>query len=113
MNILQIVTLIITFLCTIKAEIVYTNSSSFDEGRFQVQWTFHESTDTFYFKIEVEAKGWISFGFTELKSSSSWMRNAMHCYDVLVGGVYTGNGSAYGLVSNRFLLSLYRRHVKI
>lgn len=98
MNFIHLVTIISVYFTCINASVVFTNSTSFDEGRYKVQWTYHNATDTFFFRIEVEAKGWISFGITELASSSIWMRDAMHSYDVLVGGVYD-NGSCYGLVS--------------
>lgn len=94
-------TAFVSTLCTcISGRVLFTNTTSLDEGRFKVHWTFHNASDTFYFRIEVEANGWIGFGITELNSSSVWMRDAMHSYDVLVCGVYGNNGSYYGLVSH-------------
>ncbi|EDO39614.1 predicted protein [Nematostella vectensis] len=75
----------------------YKNYTSMDEERFQVWWTYENETDTFYFKIDVEAKGWIGFGWSQLICCGDWMFNGMDQYDVLVGGVYSNNGSVYGL----------------
>ncbi|KAK3702403.1 hypothetical protein QZH41_019997 [Actinostola sp. cb2023] len=65
-----------------------------DEGKYKLWWSFVNASDTFFFKVEVEAKGWIGFGFSLLKSET-WMRDSMSKYDVLVAGVFT-NGTVYG-----------------
>jgi len=102
-NFIHFTAIISTLFSCVSGSIFFTNSASFDEGRFKANWTFHNESDSFYFRIEVEATGWIGFGITELNSSSVWMRDAMHSYDVVVCGVYGNNGSFYALVSLMFL----------
>ncbi|XP_031570452.1 uncharacterized protein LOC116304803 [Actinia tenebrosa] len=80
----------------INADVVYTNHTTMDDGKYKLWWTFNNATDTFYFKVEAEALGWIGFGIT-LLYGEDWMMNGMDTYDALVAGVYTSNGSTYGL----------------
>ena len=75
----------------------YSHSTEMDGGKYKVWWSFENSTDTFYFKVEAAATGWIGFGFTLLnKGPNPWMRNAMMKYDVLVAGLK--NNTVYSQV---------------
>ncbi|XP_015760327.1 PREDICTED: uncharacterized protein LOC107339531 isoform X2 [Acropora digitifera] len=67
---------------------VFSNQLSFLGGSFNVSYNFNESSDTFEFLVEVNATGWVGFGFAESAP------NNMTDYDVAVGGVFP-NGSVY------------------
>ncbi|XP_074635787.1 DBH-like monooxygenase protein 1 homolog [Acropora palmata] len=67
---------------------VFSNQLSFLGGSFNVSYNFNESSDTFEFLVEVNATGWVGFGFAE--SAPNNMTN----YDVAVGGVFS-IGSGY------------------
>ena len=67
---------------------VFSNQLSFLGGSFNVSYNFNESSDTLEFLIEVNATGWVGFGFAEKAP------NNMTDYDVAVGGVFS-NGSGY------------------
>lgn len=67
---------------------VFSNQISFQGGNFNVSYNFNESSDTFEFLVEVNATGWVGFGFAEKAP------NNMTDYDVAVGGVFP-NGSGY------------------
>lgn len=61
---------------------------SFDEGNFNVSWTFNQSSDKFEFLVDVRSTGWVGFGFS--LNPPPGMIN----YDVAVGGVFS-NGTTY------------------
>jgi len=67
---------------------IFSNQLSFLGGNFNVSYNFNESSDTFEFLVEVNATGWVGFGFAEKAP------NNMTDYDVAVGGVFP-NGSGY------------------
>lgn len=67
---------------------IFSNQLSFQGGNFNVSYNFNESSDTFEFLVEVNATGWVGFGFAEKAP------NNMTDYDVAVGGVFP-NGSGY------------------
>lgn len=89
--------------------IEYSNFTSFAEGSYKARWKFDNETETFYFKVEVKATGWIGFGISRLlwpsnESVVQWNRKSMRHYDVIVGGVFD-NGTAYHKVSLTFVCS--------
>ncbi|XP_078365416.1 uncharacterized protein LOC144649726 isoform X1 [Oculina patagonica] len=63
-------------------------SCSYDNGNYNVSWTFNETSDRLYFKVEVNTTGWVGFGLANEAPTN------MTDYDVAVGGVYD-NGSCY------------------
>ena len=67
---------------------IFSNQLSFLGGNFNVSYNFNESSDTLEFLVEVNATGWVGFGFAEKAP------NNMTDYDVAVGGV-SPNGSGY------------------
>jgi len=75
------------------------NSLSFHGGNYKVHWTFNNETKTFYFKVEVNATGWVAFGVSRLMYPTNpylqWNFHAMEYYDVIVGGVFSGNSAKY------------------
>ena len=77
----------------------YMNSLSFHGGNYKVHWTFNNETKTFYFKVEVNATGWVAFGVSRLMYPTNpylqWNFHAMEYYDVIVGGVFSGNSAKY------------------
>jgi len=62
-------------------------------------WTFDNETKFFYFKVEVNATGWVAFGVSRLMYPTNpdlqWNFNAMEYYDVIVGGVLSRNNTKY------------------
>ena len=59
---------------------------SFDDGAFNVYWSYDSLMDLLKFKLVVKATGWISFGFAKMALSQ------MVDYDVAIGGVLDGQG---------------------
>ena len=71
---------------------------SYLEGNFNVSYNFNESSDTLEFLVEVNATGWVGFGFAE--NAPDNMMN----YDVAVGGVFP-NESGYLKVRGKICFS--------
>ena len=90
---LSICSLLLVLPCSYGIE--YSNFSSFNGGDYTVRWKFVNETETFYFKVEVNATGWIGFGISRLlwprNESLQWNRHSMLYYDVIVGGLYDNN----------------------
>lgn len=86
----KFVFIVLSVLAGFTAAVQYTNHTQFDGENYKLSWTYKNDSETFYFKAEVAATGWIGFGFTLLEEES-WMRNAMLKYDVMVAGVYPNN----------------------
>ena len=84
---------------------VFSNQLSFLGSSFNVSYNFNESSDTLEFLVEVNATGWVGFGFAEKAP------NNMMDYDVAVGGVFP-NGSVYLKVRGKicFLSSVHYLH---
>lgn len=97
---LSICSLLLFVPCSYGIE--YSNFTSFSGGHYTVRWKFDNKTEMFYFKVEVNATGWIGFGISRLlwpgDEDLQWNRNSMQYYDVIVGGVYD-NGTSYYEVS--------------
>ena len=89
---------------------VFSNQLSFFGGSFNVSYNFNESSDIFEFLVEVNATGWVGFGFAEKAP------NNMTDYDVAIGGVFS-NGSGYLKVRGKICFSSnvhylhHRKHV--
>ena len=77
---------------------VFSNQLSFLGSSFNVSYNFNESSDTLEFLVEVNATGWVGFGFAEKAP------NNMTDYDVAVGGVFP-NGSVYLKVRGKICFS--------
>lgn len=92
------ISVLVALLAAVATARDYTNSTQLDGENYKLWWTYDNSSgaDSFYFKVEVLAKGWIGFGFSLLQIES-WMPKAMTNYDVLVAGVYN-NGTVYSEV---------------
>jgi len=90
--------------------IEYSDSSSFNEGNYKVLWKFENETERFYFKVEVNATGWIGFGISKLlwpkEESLQWNRHSMQDYDVIVGGMFD-NKTLYFKVSLNLVCFLF------
>lgn len=97
-------------LCSFASDVEYTNVTSFAGGKYIARWKFHNETDSFYFKVEAKATGWVGFGISRLLWPSNveqqWNRRSMRHYDVIVGGVFD-NGTEYYKVSSNFVCALY------
>ena len=64
---------------------------SFDNGNFNVSWTYSRDTDHLYFEVDARARGWVAFGFTFTPEN-------MSNYDVVIGG-QSDAGESYFNVS--------------
>ena len=64
---------------------------SFDNGNFNVSWTYNRDADELYFEVDAKATGWIGFGFTHTPKN-------MSNYDIVIGG-QTSAGQSYFNVS--------------
>lgn len=99
-GILRICSLLLVLPCCYGIE--YSHFSSFNGGNYTVGWKFVNETEMFYFKVEVNATGWIGFGISRLlwprSENLQWNRNSMLYYDVIVGGM-TENKTQYFKVS--------------
>lgn len=62
----------------------YKNKASMNND-YMVYWTYNASSDMMYIAAEVKATGWVSFAFTEAKSSN------MKDYDACIGSVSGGS----------------------
>ena len=58
---------------------------SFDKDKFKVSWKYDKPTDILLFKVDVQATGWVGFGFTLTPKG-------MKDYDVVVGGKASDKG---------------------
>ena len=75
---------------TVPAAHAASHSASFDNGKFEVSWEFDEAEDKVKFRLDVEALGWIGFGFAKDAP------NSMKDYDIVVGGAMDfGGGYLY------------------
>lgn len=74
--------------------IEYSHTELLDCEAYKAHWRFNNETATFYFKVEVNATGWLGFGVSKLLfppfEGLEWNRNSMDHYDVIVGGVDSG-----------------------
>ena len=97
---LSICSLLLFLPCSYGIE--FSNFTSFNGGNYNVTWKFENETETFYFKVEVNATGWIGFGISRLlfprDENLLWNTRSMQFYDVIVGGIYD-NGTRYSKVS--------------
>ena len=84
----QLYLLALLSLAFAEGSYVFFNQLSFLGGDFNVSYNFNASSDTLEFLVEVNATGWVGFGFAENAP------NNMTSYDVAVGGVFQ-NGSGY------------------
>lgn len=60
---------------------------SFNEGNFNVSWSYNRVVDQLNFEVDAKARGWIGFGFT-------FTPDEMQNYDVVIGG-QTEEGESY------------------
>ena len=88
MAILQFYLLAFLSVAFAEGSYVFSKQLSFLGGDFNVSYNFNASSDTLEFMVEVNATGWVSFGFAVNAP------NNMTNYDVAVGGVFQ-NGSGY------------------
>ena len=71
------------------------HSADFDNGKFRVSWVFDSNEDKVRFRLEVQAQGWIGFGFSKKAPQS------MKDYDIIIGGALDAGGG-YLYVSTIF-----------
>ena len=88
MAVLQFCLLVLLSVAFAEGSYVFSKQLSFLGGDFNVSYNFNASSDTLEFLVEVNATGWVGFGFAVNAS------NNMTNYDVAVGGVFQ-NGSGY------------------
>ena len=109
---LSICSLLLVLPCSYGIE--YSNSSSFNGGDYTVHWKFVNETETFHFKVEVNATGWIGFGISRLlwprNENLQWNRRSMLYYDVIVGGLYD-NSTQYYKVGLNFVYVVHTRQL--
>ena len=98
MGIFQLCLLTLSSVALAEGSYANSNHFSFLEGNFNVSYNFNESSDTLEFLVEVNATGWVGFGFAEKAP------NNMTDYDVAVGGVFP-NGSVYLKVRGKICFS--------
>ena len=70
---------------------MYSDKMILDDGKYNASWYYNGETDSLTFTVEVEATGWVGFGFAETAPTN------MQGYDVGIGGVL--NGTGYLMVS--------------
>lgn len=74
--------------------IEYSHTELLDGEAYKAHWRFNNETAIFYFKVEVNASGWLGFGVSKLLfppfEGLEWNRKSMDHYDVIVGGVDSG-----------------------
>ena len=101
----------LSIVCSLSLVLSFLHASeysdlSFDNGNYNLSWNYNNVSETFYFKVEVNAVGWVGFGVTKLAfprsedPSLQFHRTSMDSYDVLVGG-FNRNGTIYHRVRHK------------
>ena len=66
----------------IAVAVNYQNSEILS-SKYKFFWTYNTTEENLYFKVEVDASGWVGLGFSDTNSGMANM-------DCIVGGVFAG-----------------------